>query len=35
MFLFVIENTYEPIQTMQMNMQGLNFVCKYFDYEEK
>jgi len=35
MFLFVVENTYESIQTMQMNVQGLNFVCKYFDYEEK
>jgi len=35
MFLFVVENTYKPNQTMQINVQGLNFVCKYFDYEEK
>ena len=35
MFLFVIENEYESIQTMQMNMQGLNVVCKYSDYKEK
>ena len=26
MFLFVVENTYEMIQTMQMNVQGLNVV---------
>lgn len=36
MFLFVVENTYESIQTMQINVQGLNtFVCKYSGYEEK
>jgi len=35
MFLFVIENAYEIIQTMQINMQGLNVVCKYSGYEEK
>lgn len=35
MFLFVVENTYESIQTMQINVQGLNVVCKYFGYEEK
>lgn len=35
MFLFVIENTYERIQTMQVNMQGLNVVCKYSGCEEK
>ena len=35
MFLFVVENAYEIIQTMQINMQGLNFVCKYLDCEEK
>jgi len=35
MFLFVIDNAYERIQTMQINMQGLNVVCKYSGYEEK
>ena len=35
MFLFVVENTYEMIQTLQMNVQGLNVVCKYSGYEEK
>ena len=35
MFLFVYENAYENIQTMQNYMQGLNVVCKYFSYEEK
>jgi len=35
MFLFVVENTYESIQTMQINVQGLNVVCKYSGYEEK
>jgi len=35
MFLFVVENTYEIIQTMQINVQGLKVVCKYFGYEEK
>ncbi len=35
MYLFVIENTYERIQTMQIIMQGLNVVCKYSGYEEK
>ena len=35
MFLFVVENTYESIQTMQINVQGLIVVCKYSGYEEK
>ncbi len=35
MFLFVVENTYEIIQTLPINVQGLNVVCKYSDYEEK
>ena len=36
MLLFVVENSYEAIQTMQqINVQGLNVVCKYSDYEEK
>ena len=35
MFLFVVENTYERIETMQITMQGLNVVCKYSGYEEK
>ena len=35
MFLFVVETTYRPIQTMQNNGQGLTVVCKYFGYEEK
>ncbi len=35
MFLFVVENTYEIIQTMQINVQGLNVICKYSDYKEK
>ena len=35
MFLFVVENTYEMIQTMQINVQGLSVVCKYSGYEEK
>lgn len=35
MCLFVVENTYVVIQTMQVNVQGLNVVCKYSDYEEK
>ena len=35
MFLFVVENTYEMIQAMQNNQQGLNVVCKYLGYEEK
>lgn len=35
MFSFVIENTYAVIQTMQINVQGLNVVCKYFGYEGK
>ena len=34
MLLFVVENSYEIIQTMQINVQGLNVVCKYFGYEE-
>ena len=33
---FLIENSYERIQTMhQINVQGLNVVYKYFDYQEK
>jgi len=36
MLLFVVENSYEVIQAMQqINVQGLNVVCKYSDYEEK
>ena len=35
MFLFVVENAYENNQAMQNNVQCLNFVCKYSDYEEK
>ena len=35
MLLFVTENSYANIQTMQINPQGLNVVCKYLDYEEK
>jgi len=35
MFAFVIENSYINIQTLQINVQGLNVVCKYSDYEEK
>ena len=35
MYLFVVGNAYGMIQTLQMNWQGLNVVCKYFDYEEK
>jgi len=35
MFLFAIENTYEIIMAMQINMQGLTVVCKYFENEEK
>lgn len=35
MLLFVVEYSYEIIRTMQINMQGLNVVYKYSDYEEK
>ena len=36
MLLFVVENSYEVIQAMQqINVQGLNVVCEYSDYEEK
>ena len=35
MFVFVNENSYANIQTLQINVQGLNVVCKYLDYEEK
>ncbi len=35
MFLFVIVNSYENIQAMQIMMQSLNVVCKYTGYEEK
>jgi len=35
MFLFVVENSYKIIQTTQINVQGLNVVCKYSGYEEK
>lgn len=35
MFLFVVENTYETIQTMHIHAHGLNVVCKYSNCEEK
>lgn len=35
MLIFVVENTYEMTQTLQINVQGLAFICKYSDYEEK
>ncbi len=35
MFLFVVERSYEVIETVHIILQGLNAVCKYFDYEEK
>lgn len=35
MFLFVVETTYEILQAVQQNVQCPNFVCEYFDYEEK
>ncbi len=35
MFLFVVENRYKNIQTLHTNVQGLNRLCKYFDYQEK
>ncbi len=35
MVFSVVENTYEMIQTMLINVQGLNVVCKYSGYEEK
>ena len=36
MSLFVVENTYELVQTVQqITMQCLIVVCKYSDYEEK
>lgn len=35
MFLFVVERTYEVIQTVHIIMQGLNVVCEYSGYEEK
>ena len=35
MFLFVVENRYEIIETLQINVQGLSVVCKYSGYEEK
>ena len=35
MFLFAVEITYAMIETMQINVQGLNVVCKYSGYEEK
>lgn len=35
MVLFVLENSYEIIQAMQINMHGLDVVCEYSGYEEK
>ena len=35
MFVFVIDNSYQNDQAMQNNLQCLNFVYKYSDYEEK
>ena len=36
MSLFVVENAYEINQIVQqINVQGLNVVCKYSGYEEK
>ena len=35
MFIFVVGNAYGWIQAMQINLQGLNVVCKYSGYEEK
>lgn len=35
MLLFVVEKAYDIIQTRQINLQGLNVVCKYSGYEEK
>jgi len=35
MYLFVVENSYEIIQTMLISEQGLKVVCKYSGYEEK
>ena len=35
MFLFVVRNSYEDIQTMHVNEHCLNVVCEYIDYEEK
>lgn len=35
MYLFATTTTYTSNQTMQNNQYGLNFVCKYFGYEEK
>lgn len=35
MFLFVVENTYEIIQTIQINVNCLNVIYKYLDYKEK
>ena len=35
MFLFGVETTYEITQTLQINVQGLNLICKYSDYKEK
>ena len=35
MFVFVIDNSYQNNQAMQNNMQCLNVVCKYFDYEKE
>lgn len=35
MFSYITENTYITIETMHYEMRGLNFVCRYRDYEEK
>lgn len=36
MYRFAVENIYIIIQAVQqIRVQGLNRVCKYFDYEEK
>ena len=35
MFSLVVGNAYGWNQTLQINLQGLNVVCKYSGYEEK
>ncbi len=35
MLKFVVVNSYEIIPAMHTMVQGLNFVCKYWDYKEK
>ena len=34
MFLFVVRNSYRILQTMQLNVQGLNAVSEYSGYEK-